>query len=103
MKQQTLCLDGILNKKNFEYDSIAEGIYDGRMSMSLSKESSCHLHRYTSKHVVNCLDPAGFNKLPNRFVRFLFIGDSRIRQQFYNFLKVLYYFSCLLLSWLQYI
>ena len=47
----------------------------------------CRLRQFSSRDVVSCLE----NLLTNSsrpWIHFAFIGDSRIRQQFYNFLKV---------------
>ncbi len=71
-----------------------------------SKFGSCRLLQYTVDSVVTCLDslyctdklaaqhvPSNVlnrnNILYHKELHFAFIGDSRIRQQFFNFLKVL--------------
>ena len=47
-------------------------------------EKNCRLNWYTIKDAVNCLTESKTAKK----LHFAFIGDSRIRQQFLNFLKV---------------
>ena len=49
-----------------------------------SDEEYCRLNWYTIKDAVNCLTA---NRKGKR-LHFAFIGDSRIRQQFLDFLKV---------------
>ena len=58
-----LCVDGIMNGGNYH---------------------QCRLHHYNMKDVIYCLTN-------NRHIAF--IGDSRIRQQFLSFIKVLFIFS----------
>ena len=53
-----LCVDGIMNELNYHH---------------------CRLHHYNMEDVIYCLTN-------NRHIAF--IGDSRIRQQFLNFVKV---------------
>ena len=47
----------------------------------------CQLRRLTSRDVVSCVDNLHANS-SRPWIHFTFIGDSRIRQQFYDFLKV---------------
>ena len=53
-----------------------------------------NFRKYKIEDVVSCLDPANFvqdgdgHSSSRRPIRFVFMGDSRMRQQFYNFLKV---------------
>ena len=47
----------------------------------------CQLRRLTSRDVVSCVDNLHANS-SRPWIHFAFIGDLRIRQQFYNFLKV---------------
>ena len=52
-------------------------------------KTNCNLHRYSSNDMVECLDlmvPSS----PSKKKSFLFFGDSRIRQQFKAFVKVLF-------------
>lgn len=80
-----LCSEG-LNGSEFEYDPIVNN-QNGWNSMRPKKP--CRLHEYQLGDVVNCLD-SHFRQPRKLITRFVFVGDSRIRQQFYNFLKVLY-------------
>ena len=49
-----------------------------------------HLRHFAARDVARCLDDL-LNRISNRsWLHFAFIGDSRIRKQFYNFLKVIF-------------
>lgn len=86
------CFDDILNKNTFEYDAMTSGIVDGWIPAIPKANRHCRLRQYLPEDVVNCLDSSNFqhhDKLNSRgLFRFVFMGDSRMRQQFYNFLKV---------------
>jgi hypothetical protein len=48
--------------------------------------SNCTVHTYKITDVVDCFDEMLQNQ--ERWMHFAFIGDSRIRYQFYSFLEV---------------
>jgi hypothetical protein len=96
-----LCTGNLLDKREHHYAKEANGSYDN--SRMISKLGSCQLIRYTFEQVVGCFDALyerhylfaeNFSNnvtlinRPNRTLHFAFIGDSRMRQQFLNFLKV---------------
>jgi hypothetical protein len=96
-----LCTGNLLDKREHRYAKEADGSYDN--SRLISKSGSCRLMRYTFDQVVDCFDALyerhySARKFPNNLIsidrrtqenlHFVFIGDSRIRQQFINFLKV---------------
>jgi hypothetical protein len=50
--------------------------------------NKCQLHHFTARDVVSCLE---YLHDGGSWLHFAFIGDSRIRQQFFNFIKVKIY------------
>jgi len=55
-------------------------------------DDQCGVKRYQVENVADCLDQmALLEPYRNRQLHFAFIGDSRIRQQFYGFLEVTIY------------
>ena len=54
--------------------------------VSLNK---CGLRYFKARDVASCLDNLLQRISSRSWLHFAFIGDSRIRQQFYNFLKVI--------------
>ena len=48
--------------------------------------AECRLHQYRSQDVVHCLDK--MSSSTNRKLHFVVLGDSRMRQQFFEFLSV---------------
>ena len=86
--ESPLCSGNLLDKRQIRYAKEAGG--------------SCQLLHYTFERAVGCFDalyerhysdwnsPHILNHIngPDRKLHFAFIGDSRIRQQFFNFLKV---------------
>ena len=93
-KESPLCLGGnLLNKREYRYVKEARGSYDN--SRLISGMGLCQLLDYTSKQAVSCFDAlySSLNLNPiinssSKNLHFAFIGDSRIRQQFLNLLKV---------------
>lgn len=95
-----LCTGNLLDQREHHYAKKADGSYDN--SRLKTKTGSCHLTRYTQAEAVGCLDALYdhltenspikpyLNLLSNsrKRVHIAFVGDSRIRQQFHNFLKV---------------
>lgn len=79
-----LCTTGIMDRKTFIYDY-------GLGPFALSPKLHCRLHVYSKADVACCLDEIKQNEEKNgrKQSRFVFIGDSRIRQQFYLFSEVL--------------
>ena len=52
-----------------------------------NRDESCALHTFKTRDVVACLEY--LHRHSSRpWLHFAFIGDSRVRQQFYNLLKV---------------
>ena len=95
-----LCSGNLLDKRGYHYAKEAGGSYDN--SRMISSIGLCHLLDYSFERAVGCIDalyvrynstwnsPHILNHVngPDRKLHFAFIGDSRIRQQFFNFLKV---------------
>ncbi len=99
-EEPPLCTGNLLDKREHHYAKEADGSYEN--SRLISKSGSCRLIRYTFDQVVSCFDALyerhyyarkfsnnliSINR-PQENLHFVFIGDSRIRQQFINFLKV---------------
>ncbi|XP_046639465.1 uncharacterized protein LOC124320652 [Daphnia pulicaria] len=100
-----MCSGNLLDQRDHHYAKEADGSYDN--SRMISKLGSCHLMRYTFNQVVGCFNDVlnenneryyldrnpsnnlNFIKRPNKNLHFAFIGDSRIRQQFFNLLKLI--------------
>ena len=76
---------GILDKRSFDYHN-----EDGNQKHLASKWSTFNqpyfLNFYTQKEVVQCLDNISCDG--KQQLHFSFVGDSRIRQHYLNFLKV---------------
>jgi hypothetical protein len=100
-KEFPLCSGNLLDNREHHYAKEADGSYDN--SRMISKLGSCQLTRYTFEQVVTCFNALcerhhlSWNNSSNNLnvvdrlhknLHFAFIGDSRMRQQFLNFLKV---------------
>jgi len=78
--------DDWLDKVNFDYNNSNYG-----WTMISTKSRECRLHPYTTDNVVTCIDSIHSvrQSSSDSLLHFVFVGDSRARQQFYNFIKVL--------------
>lgn len=97
--ESPICTGNLLSGREYNYAKWARGSYDNRLE---STTGSCRLLYYTTERIVSCLDSFRDHKhfdLPHQYLKnisktqqnnlhFAFIGDSRIRQQFLNFVKV---------------
>lgn len=96
-----VCKTNLLDKREFLYEKLDGAFFNSFQSDSLTPYwGKCRLLNYTVKKVVSCFDALyqehiRLNSLHQRNVNedptmlhFVFIGDSRIRQQYYNFLQV---------------
>ena len=52
------------------------------------KDTKCGLRHVTTREIAFCIDDLHVRSSDRPWHHFAFIGDSRIRQQFYNLLKV---------------
>ncbi|XP_046452702.1 uncharacterized protein LOC124200482 isoform X2 [Daphnia pulex] len=97
-----LCRSNLLDKRDYHYEELARKFCNSsKLIPKNNSRKSCHLLQYTTKHVVTCFDALhqeqitrmhlNVRKISKRSnkLHFVFIGDSRIRQQFYNFLKLI--------------
>jgi len=50
--------------------------------------NKCVLKEYKQQDVTECLNLLSKHRIPNQSNVIYFVGDSRIRQQFFSFLKV---------------
>lgn len=98
------CVENILDQRSFgsnEKHLPAKRSRDGKKLTAIMPEAQCKLLDYTAEHVTSCLDilqskislnrnnnVAATTEKNKTTLHFVFIGDSRIRQQFLNFLKV---------------
>lgn len=98
------CMENILDQRSFgsnEKHLPAKRFRDGKKLTAIMPEAQCKLLDYTAEHVTSCLDilqskislntnnnVAATTEKNKTTLHFVFIGDSRIRQQFLNFLKV---------------
>ena len=60
---------------------------NGSEDYSANHQKKCRLRRFTTKDVTSCIDEIQA-KSDRKWLHFAFIGDSRMRQQFYSLLKV---------------
>ena len=72
--------DALLDKRNVDYSQLFKG--------APHSASQCHLIKYTKEAFVQCLDHISADISNKPLQRFVFLGDSRIWQQFNHFLKV---------------
>lgn len=115
-QQPPLCVGNLLNGR--AYDGIGDELADviSRRSLLKTRDDGtiCHLMRYTAQPIVTCLD-ALFHQVtanissssplmmaPDELI-FVFMGDSRIRQQFLNFVKVLIYATVIVLYYMPFL
>ncbi len=98
------CVENILDQRLFlsnEKHLPAKRSGDDRKLTTIMPEVQCKLLDYSAEHVTSCLDilqskislnknnVAATTEKNQTMLHFVFIGDSRIRQQFLNFLKVI--------------
>ncbi|EFX66757.1 hypothetical protein DAPPUDRAFT_262658 [Daphnia pulex] len=95
-----VCRGNLLDQREYRYVREAgESYYANRLhSIKINKGSACRLLHYTPQRLVSCFDHLHYfvhnqteisgsgaaNKL-----HFMFLGDSRIRHQFYNFVRLI--------------
>jgi hypothetical protein len=105
LEQPPLCVGNLLNGR--AYDGVGEGDVISRLSLLKSCDDGkiCRLMRYTAHPIATCLDALFHQQvatanissssplMPDELL-FFFMGDSRIRQQFFNFVKVRLLFQC---------
>lgn len=98
-----LCVGDLLDQQEYNYAKEARGSYDN--SRLISKTGSCRLLNFTAEHIIRCFDTlyheyyfaSNFNsKISAHISRpvaytglyLAFMGDSRMRQQFLNLIRV---------------
>ncbi|KAI9562941.1 hypothetical protein GHT06_010397 [Daphnia sinensis] len=98
-----ICNGNLLNHKEFHYEKEANGFFDTRRLMSTA--GACRLRQYVAGDAVTCFDGISSDRkrlpqknmlapsmlIDNRHeeLHFVFMGDSRIRQQFFNFIQLI--------------
>jgi hypothetical protein len=95
-----LCIKNILDKNGYKFYKWANKSDNSQLLSKTEHKNSCRLVRYSTEHVITCFDYIRKQNYVNQFknitynsdkkhgLHFMFIGDSRIRQQFFYFLKV---------------
>ena len=87
------CTKNLLDQRHYYLNSWKEDSFQNSL-MITSRTNSCRLFQYTVKRTVQCIDTLKRYSMSlnnnRRNIHFVFLGDSRIRQQFLNFLKVTY-------------
>ncbi|KZS14819.1 Uncharacterized protein APZ42_020190 [Daphnia magna] len=91
-QDSAVCTGDLLDQRHHRYEKETDGNY----RFTSDQTGPCRLLRYTTDRTVPCLDLIRYQKqlagdLSNRnngSLHFLFMGDSRVRQQFYNFVAV---------------
>ncbi|XP_046640977.1 N-acetylneuraminate 9-O-acetyltransferase-like isoform X2 [Daphnia pulicaria] len=78
------CMGNLLDKKRYYYVQKAKGSYYDS-SRLMTRSGSCQLLNYTTERLVACLDTLRNRQPFDGPLHLLFMGDSRIRQQFLNF------------------
>ena len=98
-----LCELNLLDKKSYNFEQWAtRSLNNNKLLSKTPFSNSCTLIQYSIERAVECFDILNEQYLINRKhysrvnkngilreLHFMFIGDSRIRQQFFYFLKVL--------------
>ncbi|XP_059351300.1 uncharacterized protein LOC130703048 isoform X2 [Daphnia carinata] len=102
-KHLPLCVDNLLEQQEWNYSKWEKFFSNTPPSCSkIYRQSACKLLQYNAEHTVLCLDAINNQHCYRDYCRikkkntyrsvsnelhFVFMGDSRIRQQFFNFLK----------------
>ena len=80
---------------SFYCDSVLNKEYTAK-SVETKEEYACWLRRYKQRDVAQCLDRMSNHRSekytnPSKDINnhFIFVGDSRVRQQFYSFRRVI--------------
>ena len=92
-----VCVGNLLDQRDYHYVNWATRSSNNRLVSKTHPPYSCRLLHYTSKRAVTCFDFLSQFRLKQngKFskLHFIFMGDSRMRQQFFYFLKVYSFFS----------
>ena len=94
-----VCVDNLLDQRDYQYASWATSSTKDRLVSKTHPHYSCRLIGYTVNRAVTCFDYLNLLQVNARNVttkqngkssklHFVFMGDSRMRQQFFYFLKV---------------
>ena len=83
-----LCKGNLLDKRQYHYPKETIGSYFDSSQYLMAKSGPCLLLNYTAERIVECLDTIRYQHSSDIQLRFIFMGDSRTRQQFLNFVRV---------------
>lgn len=78
-------------KSGISAESSSPFCYGVLAESQLNNTESCRLHQYDVRDTVFCIDQLGsinFNVTKRHMIRLVFMGDSRMRQQFHTFTQV---------------
>ena len=83
------CINNLLKERDHKYLNIARTFRNTSLQI-YRRQSQCQIQKYTVERTVACLDILNEEQHSNKTkeLHFVFMGDSRIRQQFFNFLRV---------------
>ncbi|KAI9559232.1 hypothetical protein GHT06_016021 [Daphnia sinensis] len=82
-----VCKGNLLDQRKYHYKEEGHGSFDS--SQLISTNGPCRLLTYTVERAVTCFDAIRKNRSEKQLLHLVFIGDSRIRQQFFNFLRLI--------------
>lgn len=91
--EEAVCTGDLLDERHHHYEKETDGTY----RFTSDRSGPCRLLRYTTDRIVSCFDSLHYakrwagnlSKRSNSSLHFMFIGNSRIRQQFYNFVALI--------------
>ncbi|XP_045031977.1 N-acetylneuraminate 9-O-acetyltransferase-like [Daphnia magna] len=81
-----LCIGNLIDEREYHYAKETKGSYKSNRLMS--DGGACKLVQYTASHITACLDAMKEGQ-PGQMLHFLFMGDSRIRQQYFNIVRLI--------------
>ncbi|XP_046452622.1 N-acetylneuraminate 9-O-acetyltransferase-like [Daphnia pulex] len=100
-KELSICKNNLLDLKAYHYENWVSRSYNSQLSEKRTYQKSCRLLKYTTGRAVKCIDALNEERINQenlvmennskifQKLHFVFVGDSRMRQQFYNFLKLI--------------
>ncbi len=92
-----LCVNNLLDEHEYDYSNFSKTPNNASWLISrIRNQYSCRLLQYSVGRIVACLDflnqeqtsQSHLSDNEAKELHFVFMGDSRIRQQFFNFLRV---------------
>ncbi|XP_057369407.1 uncharacterized protein LOC130690408 [Daphnia carinata] len=90
-QDSSVCTGDLLDQRHYHYEKETDGSY----RFTSDQSGSCRLVQYTTDRVVSCIDSLHYakqlasNGSSNSPLFFIFLGDSRVRQQYINFVRLI--------------